>query len=101
MPHINLLYEQLILASGSQSRQMILEAFGFRFDTQPADIEEIISADQSPTANALRLAEEKANYTNMKLTHTLSPLENPLQIRVARRTIARLSTELSSRSAEE
>ncbi|MGB1552373.1 MAG: 50S ribosomal protein L29 [Schleiferiaceae bacterium] len=28
-------------------------------------------------------------------------MENPLQIRVARRTIARLSTELSSRSAEE
>ena len=50
---------------------------------------------------AERLAEEKANYTNMKLTHTLSPLENPLQIRVARRTIARLRTELSSRSAEE
>ena len=50
---------------------------------------------------AERLTEEKANYTNMKLTHTLSPLENPLQIRVARRTIARLSTELSSRSAEE
>ena len=50
---------------------------------------------------AERLAEEKATYTNMKLTHTLSPLENPLQIRVARRTIARLSTELSSRSAEE
>jgi large subunit ribosomal protein L29 len=50
---------------------------------------------------AERLAEKKANYTNMKLTHTLSPLENPLQIRVARRTIARLSTELSSRSAEE
>ena len=50
---------------------------------------------------AERLAEEIANYTNMKLTLTLSPLENPLQIRAARRTIARLSTELSSRSAEE
>ena len=38
---------------------------------------------------------------NLKLTHALSPLENPLQIREARKTIARLSTELSSRSTEE
>lgn len=49
---------------------------------------------------AERLAEEQANYTNMKLTHALSPLENPMQIRVARKNIARLSTELSSRSEQ-
>lgn len=47
-----------------------------------------------------RLAEEKASYMNLTLTHSLSPLENPLQIRAARKTIARLSTELSSRSEE-
>ena len=47
-----------------------------------------------------RLAEEKANYTSLKLNHSLSPLENPMQIRAARKTIARLSTELSNRSAE-
>ncbi len=50
---------------------------------------------------AERLAEEKASYTSMKLTHSLSPLENPMQIRAARRVIARLSTELSTRSSEE
>ena len=50
---------------------------------------------------AERLAEEKANYMSMKLTHSLSPLENPMQIKVARKNIARLSTELSSRSTEE
>jgi len=50
---------------------------------------------------AERLASEKASYTNLKLTHSLSPLENPLQIRAARKTIARLSTELSTRSTEE
>ena len=50
---------------------------------------------------AERLAEEKANYMSMKLTHTLSPLENPMQIKVARKNIARLSTELSTRSTEE
>jgi large subunit ribosomal protein L29 len=50
---------------------------------------------------AERLAEEKANYMSMKLTHSLSPLENPMQIKVARKNIARLSTELSTRSTEE
>lgn len=50
---------------------------------------------------AERLAEEKANYMSMKLTHSLSPLENPMQIKVARKNIARLGTELSTRSTEE
>jgi len=50
---------------------------------------------------AERLAEEKANYMSMKLTHSLSPLENPMQIKVARKNIARLSTELSTRSTED
>ena len=50
---------------------------------------------------AERLAEEKANYMSMKLTHSLSPLENPMQIKVARKNIARLSTELSTRSTDE
>ena len=50
---------------------------------------------------AERLAEEKANQMSMKLTHSLSPLENPMQIKVARKNIARLSTELSTRSTEE
>ena len=50
---------------------------------------------------AERLAEEKANYMSMKLTHSLSPLENPMQIKVARKNIARLSTEWSTRSTQE
>ena len=50
---------------------------------------------------AERLAEEKANYMSMKLTHSLSLLENPMQIKVARKNIARMSTELSTRSTEE
>ncbi|MEY2963365.1 MAG: hypothetical protein RL754_626 [Bacteroidota bacterium] len=47
-----------------------------------------------------RLAEAKSTYNNMQLTHALSPLENPLEIRAARKTIARLSTELSTRSQD-
>jgi len=36
----------------------------------------------------------------MKLGHSVSPMENPLQIRHLRRSIARLKTELTKRQAE-
>lgn len=36
----------------------------------------------------------------MKLTHAVAPMENPLQIRHTRRTIARLKTELTKREAQ-
>ncbi len=36
-------------------------------------------------------------YADLKLAHAVSPLENPSQLKVARRTIARLKTELSNR----
>ena len=38
------------------------------------------------------------NLHDMKLTHAVSPLENPLQIKNIRRTIARLKTELLKRT---
>ena len=38
------------------------------------------------------------NLHDMKLTHAVSPLENPLQIRNIRRTISRLKTELLKRT---
>ena len=38
------------------------------------------------------------NLHDIKLTHAVSPVENPLQIRNLRRTIARLKTELLKRS---
>lgn len=41
-----------------------------------------------------RLISEREQLTRMKLNHSISPLENPLQIREARKTIARLMTEL-------
>jgi len=44
-----------------------------------------------------RLLTEKEQLTRMKLNHSISPLENPLQIREARKTIARLETELRQR----
>ena len=36
----------------------------------------------------------------MKLAHTVSPMENPLQIKTLRRSIARLKTELTKREAQ-
>ena len=44
-----------------------------------------------------RLFTEREQLVRMRLNHSISPLENPLQIREARKTIARLETELRQR----
>lgn len=44
-----------------------------------------------------RIAEEQANLTKMKFNHAVSALENPMQIRTLRKTIAKLNTELKAR----
>ena len=45
-----------------------------------------------------KLGAFQKNLHDMKLTHAVSPLENPLQIRNIRRTIARLKTEFLKRT---
>ena len=45
-----------------------------------------------------RLDEEKRQLTKLKLNHAVSPLENPNKIKVYRKTIARLKTEMRTRS---
>ena len=40
------------------------------------------------------------NLRDLKLTHIVSPIENPLQIRNLRRTIARLKTEFVKRNTK-
>jgi len=45
-----------------------------------------------------KLGSFRKNLQDIKLTHAVSPVENPLQIRKFRRTIARLKTELLKRS---
>ncbi|MDG1333741.1 MAG: 50S ribosomal protein L29 [Crocinitomicaceae bacterium] len=56
------------------------------------------------TASVEELKTQTANLTEqlekMKLTHAVAPMENPLQIRHTRRTIARLKTELTKREAQ-
>ncbi len=46
---------------------------------------------------AQKLAEYKKQHSDLKLAHFVTPLENPLQIRKVRRTVARLATELTNR----
>ena len=46
---------------------------------------------------AERIQTEVANYNQMGLNHSISPLENPAQIKKLRRTIARMKAELRQR----
>ena len=38
--------------------------------------------------------------SDLKMTHAISPIENPMQIKNLRRTIARINTELTVRSVQ-
>ena len=44
-----------------------------------------------------QLTERSAQHEKLVLTHAVSQLENPIQIREGRKTIARLKTEIRSR----
>jgi len=48
-----------------------------------------------------RIDNEKNAYQKLKMNHVVSSLENPLKLKYARKTIARLSTELTKRAGEE
>jgi len=47
-----------------------------------------------------QIAEDKATLSKLKFAHAVSSIENPMRIQKARRTIARLQTELSKRKKE-
>ncbi|MBN2765508.1 MAG: 50S ribosomal protein L29 [Paludibacteraceae bacterium] len=44
-----------------------------------------------------RMEAENEQLDRLRMNHAISPLDNPLQIKVVRRTIARLATELRQR----
>ncbi|MFV0390804.1 MAG: 50S ribosomal protein L29 [Paludibacteraceae bacterium] len=44
-----------------------------------------------------RMDAEKEHLTRLKMNHAISPLDNPMQIKDVRRTIARFATELRQR----
>ena len=49
------------------------------------------------TRTCEKLENAVAAYDQMKLNHNITPLENPSQIKSARRDIARMKTELRQR----
>jgi len=49
----------------------------------------------------LRLEEEKNMYAKLTLNHAISPIENPMKIRITRRGIAMIHTELTKRQRAE
>ena len=57
--------------------------------------DELKELDVKGLAEKLEAATAKLNQ--MKLNHSIAPLENPSQIKVARRDIARIETELRQR----
>ena len=44
------------------------------------------------------LITERERLVKMKMSHAVSPLENPMQIKFSRKIIARIMTELSRRN---
>lgn len=40
----------------------------------------------------------KQKISELKMAHTLTPLENPMQIRTLRRSVARMNSEISKRN---
>lgn len=48
-----------------------------------------------------KLIDFQSELVRMKMNHSVSPLENPLTLRVQRKTIARLLTEIRKRELAE
>ena len=47
-----------------------------------------------------KLVEFKKQLSDLKMNHAVSPLENPLQIKTIRKTVARLLTAINSKQNE-
>ena len=47
-----------------------------------------------------KLSDTKKSYTDLKMAHAISPLENPIQLRNVRRDVARIATELTNREGQ-
>ncbi|MGD1891502.1 MAG: 50S ribosomal protein L29 [Cyclobacteriaceae bacterium] len=57
--------------------------------------EEIKSMSSDELMEALKAEQE--NLTRLRFAHAISPIENPTKIRVSRKTIARIKTELRAK----
>lgn len=48
-----------------------------------------------------RIVSEKENLQKLKFAHAISPIENPMKIRAAKRLIARMNTELTIKQEDQ
>lgn len=48
-----------------------------------------------------KISDEKKSLDKMTFGHAISPVENPTRIRLARKTVARMMTELRKRELSE
>lgn len=53
--------------------------------------------DLSAAELQVQLSQLKKTYADLKNAHAISPIENPLQLRTVRRSIARVATEITKR----
>ena len=56
-----------------------------------------LSADQLKE----QIVQERERLLRLKFAHAVSPIENPLRIRAARKQIARLMTELTVKTSQQ
>ena len=56
--------------------------------------------DLSVAELSQKLSELKKTYSELKMAHAISPIENPLTIRSLRRDIARVASELTRRELQ-
>jgi large subunit ribosomal protein L29 len=47
-----------------------------------------------------QIMEVKKAYSDLKIAHAITPLENPIQLKGMRRSIARIATELIKREVQ-
>lgn len=59
------------------------------------EIKELATANLNEKLIALQ-----KNYSDLKMAHAITPMENPLQLRSLRRTVARIATELTKRELQ-
>jgi len=48
-----------------------------------------------------KLQDERSGLTKLRFNHTVSPVENPMQLRSKRKDVARILTELRKRELNE
>ncbi len=60
------------------------------------------TALQSLTIDELRgrLAEEKDTLQKLKFAHAITPIENPMKIKLSKKTIARILTQITMKDTQ-